>query len=373
MNALEQISQRLPVPLIAKISARELGMLHHVPTEIIAMTIQTAPVIRVMTALRLRARIHPIPYRSRPLRRHWQDQRDGAHNDRAPRAKHGCHLLYEVSSPHPQNATAPCLGDACYTDASCMAFDLETVRHRMPDRRVDWFSSVDSTMTIAARLAHEGCASGTVVGADEQLAGVGRHGHSWHSEPGSGLYVSIVLCLPVSARVLPILSLALGIATQEAIAKTTGLAVDLRWPNDVMVGDKKCAGILALIENHAVVAGIGINVNHQSFPQEIESTATSLKLAGARNLSREDLLIALLEAVDDSANLLATRGTDAILRLFTRSSSYAQGRRVRVEQEGATIEGVTCGLDESGFLCVRKDDGKEVKILAGGVRPARPV
>lgn len=251
-----------------------------------------------------------------------------------------------------------------------MPFDLASVRRRLPDRRIDWFPSVDSTMPLAAALAREGAPSGSAVGADRQLAGVGRHGHSWHSEPGAGLYVSIVLRPPLHVRTLPILSLALGLATQEAIARSAGLATDLRWPNDVMHGDKKCAGILAQIESEAVVAGIGINVNHENFPPDIAPLATSLKLAGAQNLSREDLLVALLEAVDSSTTLLASEGSDATLRLFAKSSSYAHGRRVRVEQEKESIVGTTAGLDSSGFLLVRKDDGKIAKILAGGVRPA---
>jgi BirA family biotin operon repressor/biotin-[acetyl-CoA-carboxylase] ligase len=250
-----------------------------------------------------------------------------------------------------------------------MAFDLHTVRLRMPDRRIEWYQTVESTMTIAAALAREGVASGTVVGADEQSAGIGRHGHSWHSEPDAGLYTSTVLRLPVSARELPVVSLALGLAVQQAIAEAAGLAVDLRWPNDVILNGKKCAGILPVVEGDAVIAGIGINVNHGDFPPEIRPLATSLKLAGATHVSREDLLIALVNAIEEYCAILTNAGSGAILDLFTKASSYAEGRRVRVEQDGANIEGVTCGLDSAGFLKIRQEDGKETKILAGGVRP----
>jgi BirA family biotin operon repressor/biotin-[acetyl-CoA-carboxylase] ligase len=163
--------------------------------------------------------------------------------------------------------------------------------------------------------------------------------------------------------------LALGLATQEAIAESTGLAADLRWPNDVMLNGKKCAGILAQLEGTAVVAGIGINVNHAKFPGEIEPLATSIRLEGKRGVSRENLLVALLNAVDTSANILSDQGPSAILDMFARASTYAEGRRVRVEQNGAIIEGTTCGLDPCGFLVVREDSGKETTILAGGVRP----
>jgi BirA family biotin operon repressor/biotin-[acetyl-CoA-carboxylase] ligase len=250
-----------------------------------------------------------------------------------------------------------------------MPFDLARVRALLPNRHIDWFPSVTSTMILEARLAHDGCASGTVVGADGQVAGIGRHGHSWHSEAEAGLYVSSVLRVPIEASQLPAVMLALGLATQQAIADVTGLAADLRWPNDVMFGDRKCAGILAQMEGDAIVTGIGINVNHSSFPHEIEPTATSLRLQGKRGVSREDLLVALLGEVDAYCRILCDDGPEAIFRMFTRASSYAEGRRVRVEQDGAMIEGITCGLNSSGFLVVREDNGKETTILAGGVRP----
>ena len=238
----------------------------------------------------------------------------------------------------------------------------------LPGRRVKWFASTGSTMSVAARLAREGCASGTVVGADQQTAGIGRAGHSWYSEPGSGLYVSMVLRLPVGVESLPLVMLALGLATQHTIAEVTGLAPDLRWPNDVLLGEKKCAGILAQIEGDAVIAGIGINVGHASFPPDIVELATSLRLEGA-SASREELLAALVRAVEDSCGVLTSSGPAAICDAFTRASSYAQGRRVRVEQDDAILKGVTAGLDASGFLLLKQDNGTVTKILAGGVRP----
>jgi BirA family biotin operon repressor/biotin-[acetyl-CoA-carboxylase] ligase len=250
-----------------------------------------------------------------------------------------------------------------------MPFDLESVRIRLPGRRIDWFQSVNSTMMLAARLARDGSPSGTIVGADGQVAGIGRHGHNWHSEAEAGLYVSIVLRLALNSNVLPVVMLALGIAAQEAIAETAGLQTDLRWPNDLLIGGRKCAGILAQYEGGAIVAGVGINVNHRAFPGEIEPLATSLRLAGSRSISREDLLVALVHSIENVCRILTEQGPSAILEMFTRASSYALGRRVRVEQDGVLLEGVTCGLDPSGFLMVRDDNGKQTTILAGGVRP----
>ncbi|HYK58692.1 MAG TPA: biotin--[acetyl-CoA-carboxylase] ligase [Bryobacteraceae bacterium] len=239
----------------------------------------------------------------------------------------------------------------------------------IPGRRIEWFESIDSTMIRAAALARERCPHGTIVGADEQTAGVGRQGRSWHSKKGEGLYVSMVLRLPVESRALPVVMLALGLAAQEAIAQTASLAPDLRWPNDVLIGGRKCAGILAQLEGDAIIAGTGINVSQTGFPHGLATPATSLLLEGAR-VSREQLLAALAGAVDRLCSVLMEDGAAAILRMFEASSSYARGRRVRVEQEDGEMIGVTRGLDESGFLIVEQDGGKLTKILTGGVRAA---
>lgn len=248
-----------------------------------------------------------------------------------------------------------------------MPLDLHSVQTRLPARRIDWYPVVDSTMILAADLARSGCASGTVAGAEEQTAGVGRLGRTWHSQAGSGLYVSIVLRLPLAGSTVPLVMLALGLAVKQAIESLTSFACDLRWPNDVLINAFKCAGILAHWEGDAIIAGIGINVSQKEFPPGLDTPASSLLLQGAR-VKREDLLVELLESVDSCVEVLP-RHADEILRRFMEASSYAQGRRVRVQQEGRTLEGVTCGLDASGFLLLREDNGAETTILAGGVRP----
>ena len=248
--------------------------------------------------------------------------------------------------------------------------DIESVRRRLPDRRIEYHSAIDSTMYRAARLAAEGCASGSVVIAEEQSAGQGRHGRSWHSEAGLGIYCSVVLRLPLAPESLPVLTLALGLAAVDAIWRAAEIRCDLRWPNDVMLGGNKVAGILARRADSAVIAGIGINVNHASFPAALAPEATSLRLYAGRIFSREDLLAALLPSIDRFAETLVEQGREAILRLFANSSSYASGKRVTVQQPGGMIEGVTAGLNASGFLVVRTDNGIDNLILAGGVRAA---
>jgi len=249
-----------------------------------------------------------------------------------------------------------------------MPFDLEYVRQAWP-HPVSYFATIDSTMLEASRLAAAGCEQGTVVVADEQTAGQGRHGRHWHSEPNAGLYVSIVLRPALGADSLPVLTLALGLATADAIAEATGITCDLRWPNDVMIEGKKVAGILVQLVEPAAIAGIGVNVSHTVFPPEIVTQATSLRIVTNRQHSREQLLVALLGAVHRSCGVLEGKGgRDAILVMFSRRSSYARNKRVRVEQGAAVLEGTTAGLDPSGFLILRKDDGTEQLVLAGGVR-----
>jgi BirA family transcriptional regulator, biotin operon repressor / biotin---[acetyl-CoA-carboxylase] ligase len=250
-----------------------------------------------------------------------------------------------------------------------MAFNLARVRLEFPDRRIDWHARLDSTMTEASRLAAAGATAGSVVGADQQTAGQGRHGRSWHSEPDAGLYVSVLVRREFPAEALPVVTLALGLATREAIQKATDLACDLRWPNDVLIGSKKCAGILTVLESSAIIAGIGINVNHSSFPAELSGIATSLRLASGRTHPRERLLIELLPSVDAYCDLLASEGRAAVIDAFAGASSYVSGRRVCVEQDGGELRGTTAGLTDSGFLILRADDGRDSVIVAGGVRP----
>jgi len=232
---------------------------------------------------------------------------------------------------------------------------LDRLREAFPGRDIRYYAEIDSTMRAAAGLE-----TGAVVLADQQTAGQGRHGHSWHSEAGNGIYCSVVLAPG------PFLTLALGLAAQHALVESTGLVCDLRWPNDLMLSGRKVAGILVQLVDSRAIAGIGINVNHTVFPAGIAAEATSLRLAGGRPVAREEILLALLPAID----AFAAEPGETILRLFAHASSYVAGRQVTVEQPDGTIAGITDGLDPSGYLRVRRDDGTVTLIVAGGVRAA---
>lgn len=231
------------------------------------------------------------------------------------------------------------------------------------------YETLDSTMLKAAELAEQGAESGSVVVAGAQTAGQGRLGRAWHSEPGAGLYATFILRPQLSPETLPVITLALGLAAVEAIARTASVACDLRWPNDVLIGNRKCAGILAHLQTGALLAGIGINVNQTAFPDELSSIATSLRIASGQEHSRIDLLHALIDTVNGQMDLLLRQGKDPVIRAFSHASSYVTGRRVLVEQGERELRGTTDGLDANGFLMLRQDAGTRIQIIAGGVRP----
>jgi BirA family biotin operon repressor/biotin-[acetyl-CoA-carboxylase] ligase len=179
------------------------------------------------------------------------------------------------------------------------------------------------------------------------------------------------------------LSLATGLAIRTAIAAVTGLVTDIRWPNDLLLGDRKCGGVL--VETSAVasqsnspamlryaVIGVGINVNHESFPAELGDIATSLRQESGRRWMREELLVEFLRALEQETGLLEAelRGTSTetgLLERFAAASSWVHGKRVRVDESGG-YTGVTDGLDARGFLRVAGDDGVLHTVLSGGVR-----
>ncbi len=260
------------------------------------------------------------------------------------------------------------------------AFDLQAVEAGIVGTefagKVMHFPSIGSTNVLALEAAQTGARGGVWV-ADEQTAGRGRGGHAWHSAAGDGLYVSALVTpsLPITTALT--ISLATGLAAQTAIAEVTGLRVDIRWPNDLLVGRRKCGGILvetAISPSQAAqpamlryaVIGVGINLNHECFPTEIEPVATSLRRESGERVSREALLAALLRRLDVEVGLLSVNGTE-LLERFGAASSWVRGKRVRVNECGG-YTGVTAGLDARGFLLVDGEDGLQRTVLSGGVR-----
>ncbi len=242
-------------------------------------------------------------------------------------------------------------------------------------RRIHHFFKLDSTNSVALALAAGGEPHGTLVIAEEQTAGRGRLGRAWHSEKTSGIYLSLILRPPLGPQQAPLLTLAAGLGACDAVAEVTSLQVELRWPNDLYLGGKKFCGILTEMQAesqrlHYVVVGIGVNVNQARFPAELEAVATSLRLVGGRAYSRLDILAHLLAAFDRYYNRLLKEGAAPIVTRFLEVSASARGQRVRVSTPWEQFTGTTDGLDETGTLRVRRDDGQTVSVLAGDVTEA---
>ena len=231
---------------------------------------------------------------------------------------------------------------------------------------------IDSTNSAAMVLAHQGAAHGTVVVAEEQTAGRGRLGREWYSEKSSGIYLSVLLRPPFSPMAAPILTLMAGVSAQQAVSALTGLSVDIRWPNDLLVNGKKVAGILTemsaeLGRLHAIVLGIGINVNHTEMPGELRAIASSLRIESQRHWSRVQLCVALLKELERHYRLLLEKGSAAIAERWAAASSFAHGKRIRIMTAESECLATTLGLDASGALRVRYDDGREEALVAGEV------
>jgi BirA family biotin operon repressor/biotin-[acetyl-CoA-carboxylase] ligase len=238
------------------------------------------------------------------------------------------------------------------------------------------FFKAGSTSDIALELGHHGAPHGTVVIAEEQTAGRGRlRGRAWHSEKASGIYVSVLVRPAMPPAEAAMLTLVAGLAGHAAVELQTGVAPDIRWPNDLLLNGRKFGGILT--EMHAVpdqiefvVIGIGMNVNHEQFPPELEALATSLRIETGRTQSRLELLVRLLLELERYYNRFMADGAGPIVDRFTKVSSYARGKRVHVETATETFTGTTEGLEPNGQLRVRRDGGRVEAIISGSVREA---
>jgi BirA family transcriptional regulator, biotin operon repressor / biotin---[acetyl-CoA-carboxylase] ligase len=270
--------------------------------------------------------------------------------------------------------------------------------------KLHFHAVTDSTNNDALAAARSGAPHGSVYFADEQRAGRGRGDHGWHSAAGEGLYVSVLLRPQIPAVRLPLLPLAAGLAAAHAIRAATelgpasGINIDLRWPNDLLIGPRKAGGILveSQTEDSAVrfaVVGIGINVHQRSFepglpPQRrsgrpgtlqgrgiagdpgFSTPATSLDLESGRRIPRQSLLVALLKSLQrESLALGDEAATEEICARVELASTWVRGRSVEVHGPQART-GVTAGLDKHGFLLVRTDAGL-VTVQTGGIRAAR--
>ncbi len=238
------------------------------------------------------------------------------------------------------------------------------------------FDSLDSTNTEAARQAKLGADEGLCVIACQQTAGRGRHGRTWVSEKDSGLYFSIVLRPKLDMRSLSLVTLMTGIAVFDTL-KELGIKPDIKWVNDVLVGDKKISGILAeTVETPtglAVIVGIGVNLTSRNFPAEIVETVTSIEAETSKQIKANGLAETLTQYLGYFYRMLENgNGPAEIVHLWRQRSTYFSGKQVRVTLDGEIVEGITDGLEENGALRVKIADGSVKIIQAGDVERLRP-
>jgi BirA family biotin operon repressor/biotin-[acetyl-CoA-carboxylase] ligase len=236
------------------------------------------------------------------------------------------------------------------------------------------FASLPSTNTEAAQRALAGAAEGLVIVAGEQTAGRGRLDRQWVSPLGAGLYFSILLrpkAPPADWSVLPLMA---AVAVHDALVEAFGLETDIKWPNDILAGERKLCGILAeAIESSVVVVGIGINLTADAFPPELKTVATSVQQELGRPPDFELLLLVLSEMLARRyETFCGAAGPVAIINEWTRRSSYASGKRVRVTCVNQEFCGVTRGLESDGALRVETDAGEIKTVRAGDVTSVRP-
>jgi len=252
---------------------------------------------------------------------------------------------------------------------------------------VRYFAELDSTNDTALSLAAAGAAEGTSVLADAQRAGRGRRGHTWFSPPGAGMYLSVVLSpkspespgspkSPESpmAMALSLVTLAAGVAVAEAVSQTAGLPVELKWPNDVVIGRpwRKVGGLLCesvatggRIE--AVVVGIGINLRSAAYPAEIADRATSIETELGRPVDRASLVVACLGRLRAAVERLRQGRGDEVCREWRQfGRAGLEAAPVRWHEQGAERTGTARDIAADGALLVERD-GRVERLIAGEV------
>ncbi|MCH7760254.1 biotin--[acetyl-CoA-carboxylase] ligase [candidate division TA06 bacterium] len=241
-------------------------------------------------------------------------------------------------------------------------------------KKIYAFGSLQSTQETAKRLAKNGAPEGSVVIAEQQTAGRGRFGRTWHS-PKEGLWVSLILHPKIPSQKVPFLSLLTALSVTEAIRRTTSLLPTIKWPNDVLINGKKVCGILPDLEtrennSNLVIIGIGLNVNQSDFPLDLEETSTSLHLELDRPISKTLLLQELLLRFEENYIIFLKEETMELLEKI-RGFSYFIGKRVTVDLKEKVLEGEVIDLDEEGRLVLRLDSGLIQRVVAGEARLVR--
>ena len=239
------------------------------------------------------------------------------------------------------------------------------------------YDTVGSTNDEAMNHAQMGAPEGLCIVAEGQHAGRGREGRKWHSEPGAGLYMSMVLRPKLEIRELPVLTLLTAIAVHDSVLQLSSVQPDIKWPNDILVGEKKISGILLETCDTdigtAVIVGIGVNISNKAIPEDLRQKSTSIK----ELVGKEPQFSSVLQSVTHNLavnyqGFLGNRNITDILGAWSARSSYATGKIVKVTTRIETFYGETMGLDSYGALRVKTEQGRVLSVTAGDVMAVRP-
>jgi len=247
---------------------------------------------------------------------------------------------------------------------------LQTRRLRGP---VHYFETLDSTNNLAKELAAQGAPEGALVAAEAQTGGRGRLGREWDSPPGVGLYVSLVLRPLLPPQELPQITLTTAVAVARAVRRAAGVALGIKWPNDLILNGKKLGGVLTEMESESdrirhVVVGLGLNVNNPAFAGDLAATATSLALATGRGFSRVHLLKAWLEEFDGLYDRFLHQGFADILEEW-KGLTVTLGKPVTVRQGPRKISGLALDVAPDGALLLGTAGGEIVRVISGEITP----
>lgn len=239
-------------------------------------------------------------------------------------------------------------------------------------QRVYYYDRIDSTNTCIKRLGEEGAPHGTLVAADQQSAGRGRRGSVWESPPGGSIYMSLLLRPDISPAKAPMLTLVMALAVAAGLKECTGLEVQIKWPNDIVLKGKKLAGILTEMSTEIdcinyVVIGTGINVNVKSLPKELSNKATSLFAETGQKVKRSKIIAAVMSHFEACCNIFEKTRSMKELKEQYNSLLVNCSREVRVLGEKTQYDGVALGINEQGELLVRRKDGTVEAVFAGEV------
>jgi BirA family biotin operon repressor/biotin-[acetyl-CoA-carboxylase] ligase len=238
------------------------------------------------------------------------------------------------------------------------------------------FDSLPSTNTEAARLAQGGASEGTTIVSNEQTAGRGRLDRSWISPANAGLYLSVILRPQFAMPRYTLIPLLTALAVHDALLDVLELQVDIKWPNDILIGGRKLCGILTETTEteagRAVIVGIGVNLTSEAFPTELRRIAVSLEDVIDQAVDRKQLLRAVVSALSRRyAQLDTADGDREIISEWEKYSSYAFGKHVSMSSANELISGVTRGLESDGALRIETGDGTVVTVRAGDVTTLR--